>query len=197
MFDNNVLMWVLRIDHLCIDQAALMNPLTLSTYDDEDFVGKCKKLAMRSDVRALGYQTLHRYAAYVCCRWLRQLTDSWVMVNGFWCNLFLFKSLYWCSMFGWNDHQVPSAGESPALIEACFFTEKGRRDFRQAEWGRMVPTRSQNLWFVGLFRVYDLGYQTMFGKGCPITAPCISKNSETKKRPLEGAGICIYIYILR
>ena len=37
--------------------------------------------------------------------------------------------------------------------------------------------------------MYDLGYETMFGKGCPITAPCIFKNSETNKRPLEGAGI--------
>ena len=64
-----------RIDHLVMDQAPYVNPLLLSTYDDEDHVGKCKKLAMRSPVSNLGFQTLQRYSAYVCCCWLRQLTE--------------------------------------------------------------------------------------------------------------------------
>ena len=63
----------LRIDHLAIDQAPVMNPFLLSTYDDEDFVGKCKQLAIRSAALNMGYQTLQRYAAYCCCRWLRTL----------------------------------------------------------------------------------------------------------------------------
>ena len=66
----------LRIDHLVIDQAPLMNPLILSTYDDEDFVGKCKRLALLSDPQNFSYQICERYAAYVCVRWLRQLTNS-------------------------------------------------------------------------------------------------------------------------
>ena len=78
-----VLFWVwcvcrlgfLRTDHLCIDQAQVMNPFMLSTYDDEDYVGKCKQLAIRSTAQNLGYQILQRYAAYVCCRWLRQCTS--------------------------------------------------------------------------------------------------------------------------
>ena len=67
----------LRLDHLVIDQSQYCNPMASSTYDDEDFVGKTKKLAQMCQPMYLGYQCLERYAAYVCCRWLRQLTDWW------------------------------------------------------------------------------------------------------------------------
>ena len=65
----------LRLDHLVIDQSVYCNPMATSTYDDEDFVGKTKKLAQMCQPLYLGYQCLERYAAYVCCRWLRQLTE--------------------------------------------------------------------------------------------------------------------------
>lgn len=66
---------LLRLDHLCLDHARYCNPLHISTYEDEDYVGKIKKLAMRSTPQNLGYQCLQRYAAYTCCRWLRQMGD--------------------------------------------------------------------------------------------------------------------------
>ena len=65
----------LRLDHLVLDQAQFANPLLTSTYDDEDFVGKTKRLAMIASPVSLGHNVLERYAAYVCVRWLRQLTD--------------------------------------------------------------------------------------------------------------------------
>lgn len=66
----------LRLDHLCYDQALRFNPLLLSTYSDEDFIGKCKALAMKCSPSRLGFQCLERYSAYVCCKWLRRLTDA-------------------------------------------------------------------------------------------------------------------------
>ena len=66
----------LRLDHLCIDQAARLNPLVTSTYDDEDFIGKCKQLAIRCTANQLPLGALQRYAAYVCCRWLRRDTEG-------------------------------------------------------------------------------------------------------------------------
>lgn len=63
----------LRLEHLCLDQAVHCNPLLQSTYADEDFVGKVKKLALRSSPTGLSYQVLLRYVAYTCCRWLRRL----------------------------------------------------------------------------------------------------------------------------
>ncbi|CAL1148367.1 unnamed protein product [Cladocopium goreaui] len=64
-----------QLDHLVIDQSMYCNPMATSTYDDEDFVGKTKKMAQMCQPLYLGYQCLERYAAYVCCRWLRQLTE--------------------------------------------------------------------------------------------------------------------------
>ena len=64
-----------RIDHLVYDCAPLWNPLVQSTYQDEDYVGKIKKLAMLSSPQRMGQQVLERYSAYVCVRWLRQLKE--------------------------------------------------------------------------------------------------------------------------
>ena len=64
-----------RLDHIAYDLAPMVCPLRLSCYNDEDAVGQVKRLAARSHPNQLGYQVLQRYAAYVCCRWLRQLTE--------------------------------------------------------------------------------------------------------------------------
>lgn len=61
----------LRLDHLVIDQAKFLSPLSNSGYSDEDMVGKIKLLAVKSSPLRLGFQILERYSAYTCCRWLR------------------------------------------------------------------------------------------------------------------------------
>lgn len=66
----------LRMDHLIYDVAPRMNPLALSTYQDEDAVGKVKRLAMLSHPTRMGGQVLARYSAYVCVRWLRKLSEG-------------------------------------------------------------------------------------------------------------------------
>ncbi|CAE7361318.1 unnamed protein product [Symbiodinium natans] len=76
--DHGRLLWKIRpkvhkADHLAFDLAPRVNPLVLSCYMDEDAVGKMKRLAMKSHPQQLGRQVLARYAAYVCCRWLRML----------------------------------------------------------------------------------------------------------------------------
>ena len=63
---------MLRLDHLCIEQAPFLNPFVQSAYTDEDMMGKAKRLAAASSPCRLGFQVLQRYAAYVCCRWLRE-----------------------------------------------------------------------------------------------------------------------------
>lgn len=67
----------LRLDHLCLDQAKRLNPLQHSTYDDEDYVGKIKRLCMLAPPSKMDSYVLERYTSYVCCRWLRTLT-SWL-----------------------------------------------------------------------------------------------------------------------
>ena len=61
----------LRLDHLVIDQAKFLSPLSNSGYSDEDMMGKIKALAVKSTPQRLGFQILERYSAYTCCRWLR------------------------------------------------------------------------------------------------------------------------------
>ncbi len=70
---------VLRLDHIVLDTAQYVNPIILSCYVDEDAVGKLKKLAMASSPQKMGEHVLNRYAAYLCVRWLRMLTD-WASV---------------------------------------------------------------------------------------------------------------------
>ena len=65
----------LRLDHIVLDAATDHNPLKLACYMDEDAVGQIKRLAAASNPRQLGFVVLQRYASYVCCRWLRQLTS--------------------------------------------------------------------------------------------------------------------------
>lgn len=60
-----------RLDHLCIDQAKRLNPLQHSTYDDEDYVGKIKKLCLLAPPSKMALHVLERYTSYVCTRWLR------------------------------------------------------------------------------------------------------------------------------
>ena len=82
MFENMCWALAFRLDHLCIDQASRLNPLVISTYDDEDFVGKCKQLAIRCTANQLGLQALQRYSAFVCCRWLRRETEGgWTQIQ--------------------------------------------------------------------------------------------------------------------
>ena len=76
VFFINMLNIVLpRLDHLVYDQAPVLNPLKQACYQDEDCVGQIKKLCAKSHPNKLGHQVLQRYSAFVCCRWLRQLTD--------------------------------------------------------------------------------------------------------------------------
>ena len=65
----------LRLDHIVLDAAIDHNPLKLACYMDEDAVGQIKRLAAASNPRQTGLVVLQRYASYVCCRWLRQLTS--------------------------------------------------------------------------------------------------------------------------
>ena len=78
--DSNVFLLVdqthLRMDHLVYDSAIFINPLALANYGDEDWIGKCKKLAQICNPVNLGFQTLQRIAAYQCCRWLRVLSED-------------------------------------------------------------------------------------------------------------------------
>lgn len=62
-----------RLDHLCFETAPRFSLLMASTYADEDMMGKIKQFAMRANPVRMGYQVLNRYAAYTCCRWLRQM----------------------------------------------------------------------------------------------------------------------------
>ena len=92
----------LRLDHICLDQAPILNPLFTSCYGDEDMVswackcflgsthstlqeiwhtcmhitqvGKIKQFAMTAHPHLLGRQVIRRYVAYVCVRWLRRLS---------------------------------------------------------------------------------------------------------------------------
>lgn len=66
----------LRLEHLVSDAAQWLNPMVVSCYADEDYIGKIKGLAKRSHPLGLGRQCLDRYAAYVCCRWLRQMGEK-------------------------------------------------------------------------------------------------------------------------
>ena len=81
-----VVLWLvsfnLRLDHIAYDHAPLHNPLHLACYVEEDGVGQVKRLASRSHPKRLGEQVLSRYAASVCCRWLRQLTDWTIRYMG-------------------------------------------------------------------------------------------------------------------
>ncbi|CAK9024604.1 unnamed protein product [Durusdinium trenchii] len=75
---KGVLLWkvrpkVHRLDHICLDQAYRMNPLWISCYCDEDFVGKIKAMAVHASPRLLERQVLDRYSAFVCLRWQRRL----------------------------------------------------------------------------------------------------------------------------
>ena len=63
----------LRLDHLCYDTAPRQSLLMASTYADEDMIGKIKQFAARSHPVRLGFQVLNRYAAYTCCRWLKEM----------------------------------------------------------------------------------------------------------------------------
>lgn len=73
-----VMTWpVLRLEHIVYECAGRLSPLPASTYADEDMVGKIKQFAIRSHPARLGYCILQRYAAYCCCRWLREMTE-WV-----------------------------------------------------------------------------------------------------------------------
>ena len=66
---------VVRLDHIVLDFAPYCNPLRIACYSDEDAMGKLKQLASRAHPTKLGEQVLQRYAAFCCCRWLRQLTE--------------------------------------------------------------------------------------------------------------------------
>lgn len=61
----------LRLDHLVLDQAKMLNPLVCSNYSDEDMMGKVKQLAKSSAPQRLGFQVLERYSAFVSCRWMK------------------------------------------------------------------------------------------------------------------------------
>ena len=63
----------LRLQHIVLDSAPPMQVLQCSTYLDEDMVGRVKQFALRSHPKGMGRQILLRYAAYVCCSWLRSL----------------------------------------------------------------------------------------------------------------------------
>ena len=63
----------LRLDHICIDHSGMMNPVKVACYVDEDAVGQIKRFAAQANPKRLSNQVMHRYAAYVCCRWLRRL----------------------------------------------------------------------------------------------------------------------------
>ena len=81
-----------RLEHLVYDCAPRLSPLPASTYADEDMVGKIKQFALKSHPFRLGYQILQRYAAYCCCRWLRQLT-GWFDGKFVW--LYMLKKKIW------------------------------------------------------------------------------------------------------
>lgn len=65
-----------RLDHIAYDHARFYNPLKLACYVDEDGVGQIKRLAAKATPRNLSQQVLLRYAAYICVRWLRKLTED-------------------------------------------------------------------------------------------------------------------------
>lgn len=62
-----------KLDHLVLDQSERVCPMAVSTYMDEDMVGKVKRFAMMSHPNLLGRQVLLRYSAYCCTRWQRRL----------------------------------------------------------------------------------------------------------------------------
>lgn len=96
---------VLRLDHLCLDQARVISPLWSSCSTDEDLVtrlqncmflfkrcaslrcsievGKIKCIAVMSHPRRLGRQVISRYACYTCVRWLRKLEmdGNWIYIS--------------------------------------------------------------------------------------------------------------------
>ena len=83
-----------RLEHLVYDCAPRLSPLPASTYADEDMVGKIKQFALKSHPFRLGYQILQRYAAYCCCRWLRQLT-GWFDGKFVWLYMLKKKDMTW------------------------------------------------------------------------------------------------------
>ena len=58
-----------------LDVAPRVNPLPLACYGDEDCMGSVKRLAQISSPTKLGLNVLQRYCSYVCCRFLRQMTQ--------------------------------------------------------------------------------------------------------------------------
>ena len=63
------------LEHIAMESAPRFSVLPMSTYSDEDMVGKVKRFVLLSHPgRTMGSQLLNRYAAY-CCRWPRSLTE--------------------------------------------------------------------------------------------------------------------------
>ena len=50
-----------RLDHLCLDVAPQINPLHVSNYQEEDHVGRMKRLAVACHPEKLGQAVLERW----------------------------------------------------------------------------------------------------------------------------------------
>ena len=59
----------LRLDHLCLDVAPQVNPMHVSNYQEEDHVGRMKRLAVLCAPQRLGQAVLERWAWYACVHW--------------------------------------------------------------------------------------------------------------------------------
>ena len=71
---DNQLLWKIRpkfhqLDHLVLDCAPQSNPLRVANYQEEDMVGRMKRLALASHPANLGLSVLERWSWHVALRW--------------------------------------------------------------------------------------------------------------------------------
>ena len=68
------LLWKIRpkfhqLDHLVLDCAPLSNPLRVANYQEEDMVGRMKRMALACHPANLGHSVLERWSWHVALRW--------------------------------------------------------------------------------------------------------------------------------
>ena len=64
-----------------LDVAPQINPLWVSNYQEEDHVGKMKRLAIVCQPEKLGRTVLERWCWYTCVHWLRERKEKVEMTS--------------------------------------------------------------------------------------------------------------------
>lgn len=194
-----VMTWpVLRLEHIVYDCAPRLSPLPSSTYADEDMVGKIKQFAMRSHPARLGYCILQRYAAYCCCRWLREMTEWFDLIYYEWNDTLLSESLIVQEVLLQTSLPHVSGG-APASDSTWCHGRKGNGQRSVVDgngWGRTrykTPWLEKNHRHITILILNSCNIRLKYlnqVKGTIIKNPFSTKNmGVTIKHSSKGAGL--------